>query len=254
MISVILNLILETYLIKKQDVGSTHTQDGKRDTGFLTSRKSTNLLNTSKTRDTKRSQMISVILLDLTRELVLQELYSRHGRIQLIDMMLGKVGNSAFRIMVGIARVGLQCTSEKLDEGRFTRSVRTDNGNSRVELNIDIDVFENDLGGCIAESSLVELQERRRQFLGFGEAERLGVVLLGRLEFGQLFQDLDTRLSLRCYAVSGLCLVNDRRTHLDWHCTSIGRCRPASVDDMRAEPRTLSFAACSSPAWSGRSW
>jgi hypothetical protein len=96
-----------THLIEQQDMRSTHTEHGKGYTRFLTSRQSTNLLNTSQTSDTKRTQMASVILLNLTRELVLQELHGRHGRVQLIDMMLGKVGNTTSSIVVGGTRHGL---------------------------------------------------------------------------------------------------------------------------------------------------
>jgi hypothetical protein len=104
---------------------------------------------------------------------VLQELYRRHGAVQLIDMMLGEISDSTSSIMVGTTRIGLNCTSQQLDEGRFTGSVRTDDGDTRVELDIDIDILKNDLGRGVTESSLVQLKERRRDLFGLGEPESL---------------------------------------------------------------------------------
>lgn len=141
---------------------STHAQHRKCYTRLLTSGQSTDLLDSSETRDSECSQVVSVILLDLTREFVLQELHSRHGRVQLVDMMLGKVGNTTSCIVIRVTRIGLERTSKKLDEGGFTRSVRTDDGDSRIELDIDVDVLENDLGGRVAECSFVELEKWRR--------------------------------------------------------------------------------------------
>jgi hypothetical protein len=102
--------------------------------------------------------MVSVILLNLTREFVLQELHGRHGVVELIDMMLGKVGDTTFGIVIGGTRHWLQRTGEQFDEGGFTSSVGTDDGDTRVELNIDVDILENDLGGSVPESSLVQLK------------------------------------------------------------------------------------------------
>jgi hypothetical protein len=152
---------------------STHTENSESDTRLLTSRQGSNLLNTRQTSDSESTQVASVVLFDLTRELVLQELYRRHGAVQLIDMMLGEISDSTSSIMVGTTRIGLNCTSQQLDEGRFTGSVRTDDGDTRVELDIDIDILKNDLGRGVTESSLVQLKERRRDLFGLGEPESL---------------------------------------------------------------------------------
>lgn len=152
---------------------STHTEDSESDTRLLTSRKGTNLLDTRQTSDSESTQVASVVLFDLTRELVLQELHRRHGAIELIDMMLGEISDSTSSIVIGTTRVGLNCTSEQLDEGRFTGSVRTNDGDTRVELDIDIDILENDLGWGITESSLVQLEQRRRDLFWLGEPECL---------------------------------------------------------------------------------
>jgi len=152
---------------------STHTEDSERDTRLLTSRKGTNLLDTRQTSDSESTQVASVVLFDLARELVLQELHRRHGAIELIDMMLGEISDTTSSIVVGTTRVGLNCTSEQLDEGRFTGSVRTDDGDTRVELDIDIDILENDLGRGVTESSLVQLKQRGRDLFWLGESECL---------------------------------------------------------------------------------
>ena len=152
---------------------STHTEDSERDTRLLTSRKGTNLLNTGQTSDSESTQVASVVLFDLTRELVLQELHRRHGAIELIDMMLGEISDSTSSIVIGTTRIGLNCTGKQLDEGRFTGSVRTDDGDTRVELDIDIDILENDLGWGITESSLVQLEQRRRDLFWLREPECL---------------------------------------------------------------------------------
>ena len=152
-------------------MGPTHTEDGKGDTRLLTSRERANLLNTRETSDSKLTQMVPVILLDLARELVLHELDGRHGRVELIDMMLGKVGDTAARVVIGVSSKWLQRTGQELDQGRFTRSVGPDDGDTLVELHVDIDILEDDLVARVPECRLVQLQEWRRQLFGFGEAE-----------------------------------------------------------------------------------
>lgn len=104
---------------------------------------------------------------------MLQELHGRHGVVQLIDMVLGEISDATSSIVIGGTRIGLNRTSKQLDECRFTSSVRTDDGDTRVELNIDIDIFENDLGGCVSESRFVQLKQRRRDLFWLGESESL---------------------------------------------------------------------------------
>jgi len=152
---------------------STHTEDSESDTRLLTSRKGTNLLDTRQTSDSESTQVASVVLFDLTRELVLQELYRRHGAVQLVDMMLGEISDTTSSIVVGTTRIGLNGTGEQLDEGRFTSSIRTNDGDTRVELYIDIDILENDLGRGVTESGLVQLKQRRRDLFWLGESESL---------------------------------------------------------------------------------
>jgi hypothetical protein len=152
---------------------STHTENSESDTRLLTSRQGSNLLNTRQTSDSESTQVASVVLFDLTRELVLQELHGRHGAVQLIDMMLGEISDTTSSIVVGTTRIGLNGTGEQLDEGRFTSSVRTDDGDTRVELDIDIDIFENNLGRGVTESSLVQLEQGRRDLFGLWESESL---------------------------------------------------------------------------------
>ena len=152
---------------------STHTKNSESDTRLLTSRQGSNLLNTRQTSDSESTQVASVVLFDLARKLVLQELYRRHGAVQLIDMMLGEISDTTSSIVVGTTRIGLNGTGEQLDEGRFTSSVRTDDGDTRVELDIDIDILENDLGWGITESSLVQLKQGRRDLFGLWESESL---------------------------------------------------------------------------------
>lgn len=91
----------------------------------------------------------------------------------------------------------MDCTGKKFDKGGFTRSVRTDNGDSAVEVDIDVNAFEDDLFGCISECHLVQLQEWRRDLFRVGELERFVIFLLRRFQFRQFLKNLDPRLSLR---------------------------------------------------------
>jgi len=141
--------------------------------------------------------MRSVVLLDLARELGLQESDGRHGRVQLIDVMLGEVGDSTSAVDGRSTDSRLNSTSEQLDQGRFTRSVRSDDGDTRVEIDVDVHALQNSLLGRITKSDFVKLKQRRRDLLWVGELERLRLVLLWRLELGQFLQNLDLTLSLR---------------------------------------------------------
>lgn len=54
---------------------------------------------------------------------------------------------------------------------RRTGSVRSNDGDSRVESDVDVDVFEDDLLGRVSERRIVELKQRRRNLLCLGEPD-----------------------------------------------------------------------------------
>lgn len=136
--------------------------------------------------------------------------------------MLGKEGDSQSTVSNGLSGQRVQVSNEQLDQRRFTWvrgrercvvsrrasskddlletlrtcSVRSDDGDSRVETDVDVDVLEDDLLLGVPERDLVQLEQRRRDLVRLGELEALLVLLLGRLELGQLFEDLDLRLGL----------------------------------------------------------
>jgi hypothetical protein len=76
-----------THLIEQQDMRLEHTEYCKADTTTLTTGQSTNLLQTSKTGDTEGTEMRSVLLLGLSRELCLKERHWRYCDIERVDVL-----------------------------------------------------------------------------------------------------------------------------------------------------------------------
>lgn len=107
-------------------------------------------------------------------------------------MMLSEVSDSASVIQSRSTRHGLDRSGKQFDKGGFTRSVRADDGDTAVELNVDIDVFENSLFGRIAKSDFVELKQWRRNLFRVGELERFVIVRFGRFKLWELFKDFDS--------------------------------------------------------------
>jgi len=102
--------------------------------------------------------MRSIILLDLPGELELKESDGRHGDIKLINMVLCEVGDSTSVVMCRSPDTRLNVTSEQFDQGGLSSSIRTNDRDSTVEPNIDIDASQDDLLRGVAESDLVELK------------------------------------------------------------------------------------------------
>lgn len=116
-----------------------HRQDRKGHSRLLTSRQRADLLQTRQTGDSERTQVGPVVLFDLAWELGLQERNGRHGRVELVDVVLRKVRNSATVVYRRAADRRLDRARQKLDECRFTGSVRPDDGDAAVEVDIDVD-------------------------------------------------------------------------------------------------------------------
>jgi hypothetical protein len=81
-------------------------------------------------------------------------------------------------------------------QGRFTRTVRTNKSQPRIQRNVNIHPLKQRLVLRVSKRDIRELKERRRDLVGFGELERDDVVFFGRFEFGQFLEDFDLRLGL----------------------------------------------------------
>ena len=68
---------------------------------------------------------------------------------------------------------------------RLSCTVRTNNGNSGIEADIDVDALQQYLLWGISKRDLVQLEHRRRDLLGIWELERLGILFFW---WGQLWE------------------------------------------------------------------
>lgn len=186
-----------THLIQQQDVGSLHTEHRESDTRLLTSGEGTNLLQTGQSGNTERTQMISVLLFCLAGEHDLKESDRRQVDIERVDVMLGKVCDTETTVSGDMTGLRLQSSRKKLDKCRFTCSVRTNDGDTTVQSDVDVDAVKNFFAIGVSKADLVELQERWRDLFWIRELEGLRVVHLWWLQFGEFLQDLDFGLSLR---------------------------------------------------------
>ena len=73
-------------------------------------------------------------------------------------MMLGEIRDPTSIIVVRCPGQRLHITSEELYECRFTRSIGSNDGYPRVEVDINVDSAQDDLFSLISEGRFVELE------------------------------------------------------------------------------------------------
>lgn len=71
-----------------------------------------------------------------------------------------------------MTRERLQLAGQQLDERRLSRAVGSDDGDPRVQADVDVDPRQYDLRGVVSEADIAELKERRRDLIRFGESGR----------------------------------------------------------------------------------
>ena len=86
-----LHIQMVSRLVQEQDMRPLKREHRKRDTRFLTSGQRADWLQTGHAGYLEVAQVLAVLLLGLPGELARQELYGRHLRNEVVDVVLGEV-------------------------------------------------------------------------------------------------------------------------------------------------------------------
>lgn len=76
-----------------------------------------------------------------------------------------------------VSVLDLEFPAERLNESRFTATIGSNQRDSRVQVNVDVDLAKDRDSFLVADVGLVEAAEGWRDFLGVGEHEDHGRIL-----------------------------------------------------------------------------
>ncbi|KAI6769067.1 hypothetical protein HG531_010171 [Fusarium graminearum] len=150
------------------------------------------LLQTSCTSDTESTKSATVLFIGSAGVVLGHETDSTVVKVQSVDVVLGEESDSETRVLRDQTRGRIQLTNEKLKNSCLTGTVGSDDTNSRIKLDVQIDVAEQNVVFVVAESNFRHLHDRRRELLDFGEVELDTVLGLWGLKDRHLLEFLDT--------------------------------------------------------------
>lgn len=124
-------------------------------------------------------------------------------------MMLCEEGNSSSRTDILLSFEQLQFTGKNLDQSGLASAVGAQNSNTTVHIHAKIDVFIKDFFLGVAKTTVFDLQNGWRDFLGLGELETNRNIVLDFLNDFHFFKFLHTALGHRGSGVVGSEFRND---------------------------------------------
>lgn len=153
--------------------------------------------------------MTAVLLVDFPRIVFRHEADGAGVHVQSIHMVLREEADSESG-MLGDETLGwLELTDEQFQHGGFAGAVGADDADSGVELDVQIHASQEKGVGCVAKRHAAHLDDWRGEFLDFGEFEVHNVFVFGGLEYGHLFQFLDSGLGFGGFGGVVAELVNE---------------------------------------------
>lgn len=141
--------------------------------------------------------MSSVFLVRLSWVVLGHEANRTCTHIQGIHVMLGEEANTQLGLLVDEALGGLKLASQQFQHGRLTSTVWSNNSDTRIELDIELDILEEQLIRGISKGDFSHLHNGWRELLNFWELEVHGILALWCFQDGHLFKFLDPRLCFR---------------------------------------------------------
>lgn len=184
-------------LIEQQDMGLVPSDESEGNARLLTTGKEVHGTQRQVTRDTERAEMLSHVLRGLIRVVLHELLDGRQLRIERVRMMLREHTNTQLAVNKTITIEVLDLTDQRLDEGRLTGTVGTNERDTRLHVNVDVDLGEQVHALLPTNLGLIESHDRRRDLLGVREHENARGVLHDFLNEVNTVDSLDTRLHER---------------------------------------------------------
>ena len=134
-------------LVQDEDVRVRQAKAGEGDAGFLTAGQQGHFLETRGAGDAERAQVPAVFLVLLARVVLGHEADRAGVHVQGVDVVLGEEADAQTRVLGYEAGRGLQLADEELEDGGFAGAVGADDADAGVELDVEVDVFEEGLVG-----------------------------------------------------------------------------------------------------------
>lgn len=97
----------------------------------------------------------------------------------------------------------LQLACQDLNQSGFARAVSSQNGDTAVHVNTEVDILVEDFFGCVAEQSILDFQQRWGNLLGLGKFELDRLLYLHFFDHLHLFELFDSALSHRGTGIVG---------------------------------------------------
>ena len=159
------------WLVEQEDVRLLPCDDGETDSTLLTSREQVHGAERHVARNTERTEMLTEPLSRFKRVLGHELFDGRLSEIEGVHVMLGENSDSQSVVDKPVSVLDLEISNERLNKGGFTTTVRSNQRDSRVEVNVDVDLGEDGDAFLVADVGLVETTEGWRDFLGVREHE-----------------------------------------------------------------------------------
>jgi hypothetical protein len=88
----------------------------------------------------------------------------------------------------------LEFIGQDIDQSGLASTVGTQNGNTTVHVHAEINIFIKNLLRCVAEFAVLDFENRRRDFIRFGELKADAYIVLHLLDHHHFFQFLHAAL------------------------------------------------------------
>jgi len=109
-------------------------------------------------------------------------------------MMLREHAHSESVVDEAITIIQLQLSAQSLDKGRLTGTVRSDQRDSRIQINVDVDLVEDGLSLIVTDVSLIKSHEWWRDLFGIREHKHDGGIRNNISNQVDPLDSLDSRL------------------------------------------------------------
>jgi len=183
-------------LIKHENVRLLPSNGSEGNTRFLSSREKVHGPEGHVTSDTESTQVSTESLSCLFGVLAHHLLNSGKPEVKRVHVMLCEQTDSQSVVKESVTILQVEETVEGLDQSRFTSSIRSNEGNTSVQVNVHVDLIQDDLvvGVRVTNDGFIQTTQRRGDFLRVGEHEDDRRVLKYLLSHVNSVDGLDTRL------------------------------------------------------------
>ena len=148
-------------LVQDEDVRVRQAQARERDAGLLAAGQEGHLLQARRARDAEGAQVAAVLLVLLARVVLRHEGDGAGVHVQGVDVVLGEEADAQARVLGYQPDRGLELADEELEDRGFARAVGADDADAGVELDVEVDVFEERFVGRVAEGDARHLDDGR---------------------------------------------------------------------------------------------